>query len=307
MVTKKKKDVDEGNVSKKKTPARNAAHNAAGGTKSTKSQKSDNVSLFTLAVVAILILGVVGVVFGYTKDQISQIQKGGTEVLENEVDVLRAELADLNKKTKTLEEENAQNKEIVVNLFDKNRELPSDITVEGWAVYNNEEALLSLKTPSYWEIESANRVMKETETSDDGEEIESSEPEEFVIFLQPQNDTDFNRSITVRDDYVNLWSLSLDQKYDIFSELDLLDEVDFSFGKMLYFIDLDNDDNQIPTILVLTEDRILRNTFNVYNKTLKNYIKYRIDFESIMVNFEFLEVAEIALEEEPTEETTDTE
>jgi len=77
----------------------------------------------------------------------------------------------------------------------------------------------------------------------------------------------------------------LTEKIKIFEDLDVIDAKEFDYGYMIYFVNLDMDNNEVPTILVLTEDNIYRATFNVTNKKLREYFKFRQDFENIMVTF----------------------
>ena len=255
---------------------------------------NDQVSLFTLAVVVIIILGVIGIVFGYAKDKIAELKKGGlgnSAVLEEQIKTLKTELQNLSERAKLLEQENEENKELVAGLFDQKRKLPDDVDTEGWSVYNNEIANLKLSFPASWEVANADKLPLK--------EGEAESGEHYIIKMQPKEKTDFVNAIILKDDYRDFSNLSLDEKYAIFKELDLLDEKDFSFGKMLYFIDLDENDNEIPTILILTDDRILRVTFNVYNKNVQGYITFRTDFEKIISKLELLAPAEALNEETP--------
>jgi len=264
--------------------------------------KGDNVSLFTLAVVTIIILGVIGIVFGYTKDKLNQLQgNSGSAALEEQVKVLKNELKDLSDKTQALEKINAENKEIVANLFDNNRKLPSDVDTSDWVTYTNSEANINLQLPTTWEILSAQKVASgdNSAPADGGEVAEVDAPVlpayQHIIVIQPKGQPSFARAVTLKDDYLDFSTLSQEEKYDIFKELHLLDERDFGSGKILYFIDLDDAENEIPTILILTDNRILRATFNVYNKTIDGYIQYRQEFEQIITTLDLPAAVEAAL------------
>lgn len=257
-----------------------------------KEGKDDNY-LFTLVIVAVVILGIIGIVFGYTKDKISEIKKGGTEVtkeLENEVDSLKQKLADMQKKADSLEKENESNKEVVIDLFDKNRTIPTNVNAADWKFLETEDLSFAVSFPQTWEMV---RPIIETEQ-------EEGKPKSEMIYLQPIGQQDYTNAITLKSDYADFASVALEQKVEIFSELNLVDSLDFPFGKMLYFINLDQDNREVPTILILTEDNIYRATFNVSDKKTPKYFEYRKDFEEIVATFIQVPVVEeeAAMEEE---------
>lgn len=271
--------------------------------------KEEQVSLFTLAVVAIVILAIVGVVFGYFRDQLSEIKKEGKEnvALNSQLEILKKEISDLTSKAQKLELENIMNKEIVLNLFDKNRELPDEVNFEGWSVYKNEEAGVQLNIPSDWEVQSANKIINSVEKmpalSNEQKKEQPVSPSEktlisedavpqYQLMLQPKNVAEMIKAITLKDDYVDLWKLSLEEKQDVFAKINFIDQQEFDLGVLLYFIDIDDKDNQIPTVLILTDDRIMRATFNILDRNVSNYVKYRLDFEALVTGIEFLPVAE---------------
>ena len=66
---------------------------------------------------------------------------------------------------------------------------------------------------------------------------------------------------------------------------DLLDEFEFKKGVGLYFLNLDENNEQIPTILFLTKNHIFRMNFNILDKQAQGYIDYRGDFEKIASTF----------------------
>jgi hypothetical protein len=88
----------------------------------------------------------------------------------------------------------------------------------------------------------------------------------------------------------------------------MLDQKDFAQGKMIYFLDIGERDQIIPTILILTDKHIFRATFNVDNKNAENYVNYRQDFENIVSTFQLVQAppppppAEEAPEETPEAE-----
>ncbi|OGF33390.1 hypothetical protein A2533_04690 [Candidatus Falkowbacteria bacterium RIFOXYD2_FULL_35_9] len=265
-------------------------------TTSTKTKSrggNDNVSLFTLAVVAIVILGLIGIVFGYTKDKLSELQKGGSDktvALETQVENLKNQITELVDKAKTLEKDN---QELLINFFDNNRKLPRDLDVSTWLVYNNDQARMRLQFPENWEVVRAKQLNADqpattAEATSEPDATKVASRLQYEIVLQPKETPNFVQAITIKDDYIDFAGLSLDEKYSIFKELNLLDQKDFTYGKMLYFIDLDDKDNEIPTILILTENRILRATFNLLDKTLPDYMTYRKDFESIISTFDLI-------------------
>lgn len=294
MATSRKKRVtDDADFDKSSDPV----------TKKQTNNSEETVSLFTLAVVAIVILAIVGVVFGYMRDQLSEIKKDGQEnnALNSQVEVLKKEIKDLTNKAQKMELENIINKEIVLDLFDKNRELPDEVNFEGWSVYKNEEARLELKIPADWEIASASKIM--TKQAEDKEESENLDEaviadevvaDQYMLIVQPRNVAELLKAVTIKDDYSEFWSLSLEEKEDLFKEIDLIDQQEISSGILLYYIDIDDQNNQIPTVLVLTADRILRATFNIFDRNVTNYVKYRMDFEALVTAIGFIETAEIA-------------
>jgi len=242
-----------------------------------KEGKDDNY-LFTLVIVTVVILGIVGIVFGYTKDKLSEIEKGGTEVtkeLENEVNNLREKLTDMQEKADEMEKESDMNKSVVIDLFDKNRTIPTSVNAVDWKELNTTDLSFSVSFPQTWEMV---RPIIETQT-------EEGEIKEEIIYLQPIEQDLYVSAVTLKNDYIDFASISLDEKLDIFNELDVIDSVDFEYGKMLYFINLDHDNNEVPTILILTEYNIYRATFNVSDKKTSNYFEYRKNFESIIATF----------------------
>jgi hypothetical protein len=256
-----------------------------------KEGKDDNY-LFTLVIVTVVILGIIGIIFGYTKDKLSELKKGGTEVtkeLENEVNSLKKKLSAMQDKTAEMEKETEINKDVVIDLFDKNRTIPTNVNAVEWKELGLVDLTFSVSFPQTWEMV---RPIIETQA-------EEGVPVDELIYLQPIGQELYTGAITLKNDYADFSKISLEAKIEIFSELDVVDSVDFSFGKMIYFINLDQDNKEVPTILILTEDNIYRATFNVSDKKTSNYFEYRKDFEEIISTFIMMpEVEEEALAEE---------
>jgi len=106
-----------------------------------------------------------------------------------------------------------------------------------------------------------------------------------TIVLQPIGQPDFLNAMTITADYADFAKLSLKEKIEIFSDLDIIDKITVTDGRMIYFINLDKNNNEVPTILILTDDNIYRATFNVSNKKLTGYFDYRRNFEEIVATF----------------------
>ena len=262
-----------------------------------KEGKDDNY-LFTLVIVTVVILGIIGIVFGYTKDKLSEIKKGGTEVtkeLENEVNSLKKKLTDMQEKTTEMEKDNAINKDVVIDLFDKNRTIPTNVNAVDWQELKSSDLSFMVSFPKTWEM--VRPIIKTQE--------EEGKPVEEVVYFQPIGQEPYIGAVTVMSDYADFASISLEAKIEIFSELDVVDSIDFAFGKMIYFINLDQNNKEVPTILILTEDNIYRATFNVSDKKTSKYFEYRKDFEEIVSTFIMTPVVDeeaMVEEDEPTEE-----
>lgn len=275
---------------KKKKSAKTAEKKPASSNK--KERKEDNY-LFTLIIVAVVILGIIGIVFGYTKDKISEIKKGGTEVtkgLETQVEDLKSKLAEMAEKADDLEKKSEKNKEVVLDLFDKARSIPNKINADGWQELASDELSFTVSFPAEWEV-----VKPIIETKDAGETQE-------MVYLQPIGDENFLNAITLKSDYADFASLDIDEKVDIFKELDLIDTKDFMHGTIMYFINYDKDNVEVPTMLVLTDDNIYRATFNVSDKATDNYFEYRKNFEQILSTFALDPEPDVEADGEETEE-----
>ena len=229
-------------------------------------------------IAVVVILGIIGIVFGYTKDKISEIRKGGTDVtkgLEQQVLVLKDDINALKEKASSLEKDTISNKDVVIDLFEKTRKIPTKVDASNWNVLGDEKLSFSVSFPNTWE-----KVQSIVDPTS-----EQSETASEVVYLQPIGQPDFLNSVTIKSDYADFAELSLKEKMEIFQDLDLLDSSKFVNGQMLYFINLDKDNNEVPTIIILTDDNIYRATFNISNKKLSGYFGFRKDFESIAATF----------------------
>lgn len=245
-----------------------------------KPKREDN-HLFNLVIAVVIILGIIGIVFGYTKDKLSEISQGGTEVtkaLEQQVSGLQEELKNLQDKASNLEKDNLSSKNVVIDLFEKARRIPTKVNVTGWSTLDADGLSFTLSYPTTWEKVKPIIEAKEGEAAKAGE----------MIYLQPIGQTEFFNAVTVKADYADFAKLSINEKYEIFKDLDLIDTYTVDQGRMLYFINLDKDNNEVPTILILTEDNIYRATFNIYEKKLTNYFENRKLFEEIVSTFGIL-------------------
>jgi hypothetical protein len=124
------------------------------------------------------------------------------------------------------------NKEIVIDLFDKNREIPSDINTEDWSVHEDKDLGFTVNYPASWEAipepsQTANPFAAEeapaeeekpegedpsTGSGEAGEAAEEEKVEEQpqvikIVSLQPKNQALFTKAVTIKNDYVNFNSL----------------------------------------------------------------------------------------------------
>ena len=245
-----------------------------------KPKREDN-QLFNLVIAVVIILGIIGIVFGYTKDKITEIRQGGTEgtaELEKQVSGLQEALKNLQDKATTLEKDSLSSKSVVIDLFEKARRIPTKVNVAGWSTLDADGLSFTLSYPATWEKVKPVIDAAQGEAADKGE----------MIYLQPIGQAEFLNAVTVKSDYADFAKLSIKEKFEIFKDLDLLDTYNFAQGKMLYFINLDKDNNEVPTIIILTEDNIYRATFNIYEKKLSGYFEARKTFEEIVSTFSFL-------------------
>jgi uncharacterized protein YoxC len=263
-------------VEGKKSKVKNQKSKVDAGKSKSSGGKGEN-GLFSLAIVVVVILGVIGIVFGYTKDKIGELKQGGadtTKGLEEQVVLLKNELLSLKQKTSTLEQENLANKETVLDLFTKSRKLPTKVVSTDWAVLRDPALSFTVSFPKTWEsVKAVIQAEKE------------GQPAPEAVSFQPIGQADFINAITVRTDYTDFANLKMAEKQDIFAEIDALDRRDFAGGKMIYFINLDKENKEVPTILVLTEKAIYRATFNITSRQAANYLTYRENFEEIVSTF----------------------
>jgi len=261
----------------KKTTSRSKKTVAKKEVATNPTESKETGFLFPLVVVAAVILAIVGVVFGYTKDKLTQIDKGGTDVtkeLENQVTNLKSKLEEIQQKASLLEKTNETNKEVVMDLFDKSRVIPLKVNVADWNILDNKDLSFMISFPKNWEV--VNPII---------DTKEETQPKSETISIQPVGKADFVNTITIRSDYADFAKLKMSEKEDIFKDLDVIDRAEFDFGKMIYFINFDKDNKEVPTILILTADNIYRATFNIADKKADDYFEYRKTFEDIVATF----------------------
>ncbi|HMB25915.1 MAG TPA: hypothetical protein VKP03_00705 [Patescibacteria group bacterium] len=289
----------EGKKKKKtKSPKKSGTKKSAkkvSGQKSSKTKSKDN-GVVNLIIVIVIVLGIVGIVFGYTKSQISDINKGGTEVskgLENQIKDLKNQISTLKQTADKLEKENKTSKNIVLDLFNKDRQLPRQLDVEGWNMLKEKGIGYTVSYPQHWE--------KVKPILGSGQE---NDQDAQIAYLQPIGKADFINAVKIKKDYYDFEELPLDEKLEIFSELDALDTYEFEEGIMIYFINLDKDNNQVPTVLVLTDKAIYRIIFNAAGRDSMEYFKYRQEFEKIAATFALM--PEMVKQESKTDEEEET-
>jgi len=246
-----------------------------------------DLKLFVLIIVFLGIVGLVGLVFGYTKDKVTEVKTSGanlTRGLESQLNNLKQEISNLRDKTTVLERENSANKDLMLDLFEQSRKLAGSADTANWIAMQDDSVNFTVKMPSSWE-----RVQAITDKPVITGEVKLDEKEvqkEEMVYLQPKNDSNFLNAILIKSDYPEYAGKSLKDKEAAFASLELLDEQAFTGGKMLYFVNIDKNNVQVPTILVLTKNNIYRATFNISNKKLDKYIDYRKSFEEIVSTFE---------------------
>jgi len=234
----------------------------------------------TTVIIFVVVLAVVGVLFGYMKDKFSKVSQESVSKansLESQVEMLKQELTDLRQKAAILEKDNLASKQVVIDLFDKGRTLPRNPAVADWQILKNPDLSFNISYPATWEA--VNPIIETKKNSN------QKEYKEETVVLQPKGQTDFLSALTIKTDYQDFASLSLKDKKQIFEDLPILDSYTFDSGEMIYFINIDKNNEEIPTVLILTKNNIYRATFNITNKQLTNYFEYREDFEKIVVTF----------------------
>ena len=150
---------------------------------------------------------------------------------------------------------------MVIDLFDKERTLPRNPDVSAWQTLNNSDLSFNISYPATWEA--VNPVVETKKTSN------QKDYKEETVVLQPKAQTDFINAVTVKTDYQDFASLPLKDKKQIFEDLPILDRYDFDSGEMIYFINIDKNNEEVPTVLILTKSNIYRSTFNCLLVTLK--------------------------------------
>jgi cation transport regulator ChaB len=251
-------------------------------TKKAKPAKNDNSSFGTLIAVVVVFLVIVGVVFAYTRNNLTVVKKGSDEaakMLNEQVGALKDQLNGLKDKAAALEAENAASQQIVADLFDKNRKLPATVAPKDWPSYTNDALGFKIQLPADFEVA---RVDNITAVSTDKK---ITPKPQSAVFIQPKDAPDYKDLITIKNDYPDFAELKLADKYALFKDLNFLDQKDFTGGKLLYFVDVNKDNKQIPTVLILTDKQIYRMSFNLATKPGADYVKYREDFEQMAVAF----------------------
>ena len=296
------KNLEEQEVAKEAKPTKTKGSKVK--TKPVKQGGSKGGLMFVVLAIIIII----AVVVAYNYKKLTDLTNGvQSKEMKDQIETIKNDNQALRDRLESLEKENIESKNVVADLFDKSRELPKTVDSKDWLVYNNEKLLFSVKLPVYWEVVKtidntvetpaaapATASAKVTTSKTDKAAVTTPIAPQIqqTVYLQPKDDVKFSVAMTIKNDYLNLSTLSVAQKFDVFKGLKLIDQRDYSFGKMLYYIDLDKDNNEIPTILILTDKAIYRATFNVMNKTLENYMKFRVDFENIASTFEVITKAE---------------
>jgi len=282
----------EGGLKKTRVRKGKKSVDSAVGAGNKKKFSKPDMKLFALVVVFIGIIGGVGLVFGYTKDQAGT--DAGVKVsngLEAQLNNLKDELNALREKTTVLERENSANKDIMLDLFEQSRKIPT-VTAENWVPVTDESLTFNIKTPATWE--KVKSIIEKPAVAPDAA-VDGAVPAEATptivvedesIYLQPIGQSDFLNAILIETDYPEYIDKTLAEKAAAFSKLDLLDKIDFAGGQMLYFVNIDKNNIQVPTILILTKEKIYRATFNVSNKKLEKYTDHRKEFEEIISTFE---------------------
>ncbi len=246
-----------------------------------RKEKRDN-GWINLVIVSVVILAIVGLFFSYTKDKISKVKEDG-QGLEQEVEYLKTELANLQQKAEVLEKDSLTNKSALLDLFEKQRTIPEEVNITDWNLLTDEKIPFTLSFPKSWER--VNVIIGEPEV-------------ENVVYLQPVASSDFSNAITLRTDYEEYFSLEIEKKKELFADLNLIYQKDATDFSLLYFINIDRHNREIPTVLILTTDKIYRATFNISDKKINNYFEYRKNFEEIMGTFKL-----VVLEKETDEKS----
>ena len=255
-------------------------------TKSRRPKQVRDYGLLNFLVAGIVILGLIGLVFGYAKDRIKEVDQGG-KGLEAQMQTLKSELADLKAKADNLEQENLTNKSAVIDLFEKQRSIPRNINTVDWQILAEKDLSFVLSFPKTWE--KVNAVV--SAPKDGGLSSE-------LVYLQPIGQDDFANALTIKSDYADFANLKMEEKLGLFKDLFLIDKIETPEMSMLYFLNLDENNLEIPTIMVLTPNKIYRATFNISDKKLNNYFEYRKNFEEIVATFKLVKVEDPAKGEE---------
>ncbi|MFH0988089.1 MAG: hypothetical protein V1763_01820 [Parcubacteria group bacterium] len=244
---------------------------------SARLEKNDS-HLFGLAVVTIIILGVIGLVFGYTKDKISELTKGGQDIssgLTQQVTDLKNQLTTLQQKADTLQQASDADTSAVLDLFEKNRALPEAVDTNGWSLLSSPSLSFTVSYPKTWQASLPQTVAEDN----------STKVKQEMVKLEPINQPNFAGAVTIQTAYPQYAKLSMKEKLSAFKALNLIDEQEYGTVTMLYYININSSKQEVPTILVLTDNNIYAASFNVADKRVSGYLGYRKDFEQIAVTF----------------------
>lgn len=251
-------------------------------------KETDNV-YFSLAVVVIVILIVIGIIFGYTKDKINKLNKAqeDAKTFATQLQDVTNKLATLQDKATALEALNKENQALVVDMLEKERKIPNNVNATDWTIYKDEAGVFQIKLPTTWEVAKPLIATEQKATAQPTDKTaETTKPVvKNVVYFQPKAIVDFRQAVSIEEDYLDFATLSLKEKYDIFKDLKLIDEFAFVNGTGLYFLNLNDAGEQIPTVLLLTKKHIYRMSFNAIDKQIAGYLTYRSDFEKIASTF----------------------
>ena len=273
-----------------------------GGSRSAKkpakesSVKKEKVSFFTLGVMAVVILGVIGLVFGYTRDKLTQLQKEEqeTRALTEQIEALKSQVQDLAAKGEADGVAAANKQEILSFLFDRHHTLPNQVASESWTVYNNPTALWQMRLPENWTVAKEEAVDYIYDADILKAFYKRNPPEEtgvktVRVVMEPKGDAAFAGAVMIQDYYPEYWWAMDKAQSVILEDLEIIDHLTGSLGEYYYYLSINDEGQEIPTILIFSPERILRATFNVLNRKDSKYLDYRMDFENMIVTLDKLE------------------
>jgi uncharacterized protein YoxC len=251
-----------------------------------KIKRKPGNDFFIIIIVLVGALAIISLFWTNTKEKIKEIKSGGeryAEQLEGQVKILNDELAALRAKTENLEKENINNKEVVLEMFENNRKLPANVAgLSNWNTFSDENFDFTVQYPEGWENV---RAVFSPENAED------SETKHSAAVFQPEKNSDFMNAIVIKEDYFDFWNMSLREKEKIFAELIAMDKKEIAGGMLIYFLNFDKENREIPTVLVLLEKKIYRISFTIINKQFDRYLEYRKNFEEMAITFNLKEKA----------------